>query len=62
MEPIRSPVILDIPDWPAYFLFAFVYAFSFFGIIGLRLVDFIQMFMLAEYQFNHTTTIYQFIG
>jgi hypothetical protein len=47
LNPTKSPVVLVISDWPAYFLFVLVYSLSLFGIIGLRLIDFIQMFILA---------------
>lgn len=62
MQPKKPSILILFPNWPAYLLFAFIYMFSLFGIIGLWLIDFIQMFILSQYLFTHTTSIYQFIG
>ncbi len=57
LSPPKADLYIAMSTWPVYFVFSLLLVCSLFGIIGLTVIDFIQIYILTEIKFHNQTTV-----
>jgi len=57
ISPPKADLFITMSTWPVYLIFTLLFICSFFGIIGLSVIDFIQIYILTEIKFHNKTSV-----
>lgn len=57
LSPPKADLFITMSTWPVYLIFSLLFACSLFGIIGLSVIDFIQIYILTEIKFHNQTSV-----
>lgn len=56
LSPPKADLFITMSTWPVYLIFTLLLICSSFGIIGLSVIDFIQIYTLTEIKFHNLTS------
>ena len=57
LSPPKADIFIKMSTWPVYFIFTLLLICSSFGVIGLSVIDFIQIYILTEIKFHNQTSV-----
>lgn len=57
LSPAKSDLFITMSTWPVYFIFSLLFISSLFGVIGLFVIDFMQIYILTTMKFYNKTSV-----